>query len=474
MKLYNPINGKPWLNVTTGAKALANAPDIIRTIGSNRAVFEYNTLDRQHLLRAYNSVPEFKAIVDYKAKVSTTGKFRLFQIKDGKEEEIFSHKVLDLLSNPNPLQDQDEFMEYAHAMLSVFGDLYIYGGTPAGFKVNWETIETLWTLPSLYMQIIPGKYLFSAETKREVIKEYVLNYNGKTIPFNPDNIYQQNDINLNFSNDYNTECLRTPRRHEYLYGRSRAVNLSKPLSNIEISYEAENVLIAKHGAIGILSDDTKDTIRNIPLDDPEIQRLQEEYQNYGLTNDQWQIIISKHPLKWQQIAMPKKDLMLNDTINNSVIAICNSYAFPILLMNYLKGSTFSNLNESKKKLYEDSTIPDWEKMERGLNNFLKLPEYNLKLKIDYSHIPVLQEDLKEKATKNKIIGGSVLAIQKQVAEGNTVYSAAVEMLQTIHGFSEEKAVALLGSEEDVKKMIALINRVMTPGNGEQISQPVIN
>ena len=370
MRFDVSLNGKSF-SFATGKKALTNAPDIITGLGSSRAVFEYNTLDRQHLLRAYNTVPEFKAVVDYKARVSTTGKYRLFQVKEGKETEIFEHKVLDLLRNPNPLQDENEFIEYLFSMLSVFGDFYMYGGTPAGFKVNWETIQTLWVLPSLYMQIVPGKYLFSAETKQEVIERYILNYFGKNVDFKPDNIYQQNDINLNFSNDYNVECNRTPRRNEYLYGRSRAVNLSKPLSNINAAYEAENVLLRKHGAIGILSDNTKDNVRNVPMDNDEIKKIQEQYQNYGLTDDQWQIIISKSPLKWQQIAMKKSELMLNETIQNSVISICNSYAFPILLMNYLQGSTFSNLNESKKKLYEDAIIPDWEKLERGLNNFFK-------------------------------------------------------------------------------------------------------
>jgi hypothetical protein len=109
--------------------------------------------------------------------------------------------------------------------------------------------------------------------------------------------------------------------------------------------------------------------------------------------------------------------MLFEGIENSMTAICNTYNFPKLLLNYLQGSTFSNLNELKKSLYQDNIIPEGRAFVQQLNSFLGLREQNLLLEADFSHVPILQDDSKVEAEKDEIVVGIIRGLQEDISRG---------------------------------------------------------
>jgi hypothetical protein len=130
-------------------------------------------------------------------------------------------------------------------------------------------------------------------------------------------------------------------------------------------------------------------------------QLQQDFRRYGLKNHQWQFIITSATLKWQQMGVATKDLMLFEEIEADTMAICDNYNYPYQLMSSAKGTTFSNLNEGKKLLYQDATLPEAESIYEQWNQLFNSKKYNLKIDKDYSHVAVLQEDKLQSAQARK-------------------------------------------------------------------------
>jgi hypothetical protein len=107
-----------------------------------------------------------------------------------------------------------------------------------------------------------------------------------------------------------------------------------------------------------------------------------------------------------------KDLMLFEEIEADTMAICDSYNYPYQLMSSAKGTTFSNLNEGKKLLYQDATLPEAESSYEQWNQLFNTKKYNLKIDKDYSHVAVLQEDKQQSAQARKTLN-EALSIEFQ-------------------------------------------------------------
>ena len=122
-----------------------------------------------------------------------------------------------------------------------------------------------------------------------------------------------------------------------------------------------------------------------------------------MLEDQYMQIISRHPLKWQQTALPVKDLMLFEEIATDAIYTANIYRVPeILLKNYFEGTTFENQELAVRRMYQDTTIPETTEDINTLNEFLKLEEEGVELYGSFDHVSVLQKDIKEHATAKSL------------------------------------------------------------------------
>ena len=165
----------------------------------------------------------------------------------------------------------------------------------------------------------------------DLVQYYDLHTNGYSVQIDTEDIFHHKDISLNSDN--------------LISGQSRLVSLQDPVSNIIASYEARNVLITRRGAIGILSNEGKDSIGTTPLLPGEKEDLQEDFKKYGVTRGQLQVIISNAGLKWQSMTFPTKDLMLFEEIEDDVRQIADNYDYPMHLLGFKGGTTFSNMNE---------------------------------------------------------------------------------------------------------------------------------
>lgn len=375
LKALNPIR---WVERTGKREG-----NYFYGLGGKRFTFATDSVERQ--IEAYDKCAPVAAILNRKARAFSNGKWWVLD-KDGKEAKgSEAERIRSLLRRPNAIQTWRQFNSQAELFLNLFGEVFIFALTPVGMP---DKVKALWVLPNWAVDVkLTGKMFMQTEVT-EMIESYSLNYNGVKTVLPVESVLHLKDQHIN--------------TNEILRGRSRMVGLQDEVSNIIAAYESRNVLITRRGAIGVLSNESKDSVGNIPMSDEDKKNLQEDFQKYGLSRDQWQVIITNASLKWQAMSMPTKDLLLFEEIEDDVRQIADTYEYPMYLLGFKSGTTYSNVGEAKKSLYQDSIIPEAEYIAESLTSFLKADLVGLQIKVFYDHLDIFQQGEKEKADAFKV------------------------------------------------------------------------
>jgi hypothetical protein len=362
------------------------------------AVFHFKYAGHNSSVRAYECCPPINAIINRKAQAYINGKTWVLNTQGkakGKESTSAEAKKLQaLFKKPNPLQSWKQFEAQGYIYQQLFGYNIVLPIKPLGFKDNIDA-SMLWNIPPSMVDIEETNKLFYQSDTSGIIKQIVLNYKGVRTPLKIEDIYIMKDF--------------TPSFCSLVIPESRIKSLELPINNIIGAYESRNVLINYRGALGILSQDPGNGQYGvIPMSGDQKDQLQQDFRRYGLKNHQWQFIITSASLKWQQMGVATKDLMLFEEIEADTMAICDNYNYPYQLMSSAKGTTFSNLKEGKQLLYQDATIPEAESMYEQWNQLFNTERFNLVIDKDYSHIAVLQEDQLQAAQARKARNDALL------------------------------------------------------------------
>jgi hypothetical protein len=185
--------------------------------------------------------------------------------------------------------------------------------------------------------------------------------------------------------------------------------LQQNISNIIGIYNSKGMLINYRGALGILTPET-DPNGAIAINDAEKEELQSGLMRYGLKSGQWKFIVASSAMKWQQMGIPYKDLMLTEWAEDDTMVICDGLNYPYKL---LANSATSSMNGTevdsfKKILYHDFVIPFAEMVFEQLNEAFHASENNCTISKDYAHIPVLQQDELKKSQSRKVRNEALL------------------------------------------------------------------
>lgn len=348
----------------------------------------YFDLDcEEDYLRAYNYCPPLKSIIGKRAKAFNNGNIELINKNTGNYATGSANFFLSKLEQPNILQSKKQFFSQQNHYIDIFGYCPYIVLRPSGMT---DEISSIWNIPPWLFDIeYSGKWLKQTKLK-EVYKEFSIYWNGQK------DVLDYDSVKFIFDDGIGTEIdtnLTIP--------DSRLKGLDYPVSNIVAAYKSRNTLITKRGAIGILSNDSKDQAGVVPLLDGQKEALQADMQRYGLTGQQFQMIVTDAALKWQQMGFSTKDLMLFEEIQDDIYRLCDAYGWPAELVAQKDGVTFDNKKEATKAVYRDTIIPEGQSR---ISQFGKgiLPD-NLELRLDFSDVEVLQEDAKNKAEARKAL-----------------------------------------------------------------------
>ena len=342
--------------------------------------------NERDFLSAYNSCPPLKAIIGKRAKAFNTGIRKLRNSNTGKELRGF-HWLKKLVKKPNVLQNEKQYFAQQNHYIDIFGYCPVLKIRAIGFE---DEVAQVWNIPPWLFDLEYTGKLWKQFKIDGIYKNYKIAWEGEEVEVN------MRDIEFIFDDGIGTEC-----DTNFTIPDSRLVGLDYVVSNIIAGYKSRHTLLSKRGAIGILSNDAKDSGVAVPLDPDEKDDLQKDFKKYGLTGQPYHVIVTNANLKWQQMGFATKDLMLFEENTENIERLSDAYSWPIELISRGKDVTYDNKIQARKDLYQNTIIPEGESRMEQFSKIIGVD--SIEVYCDYSEVPVLQTDKKTMAETRKAI-----------------------------------------------------------------------
>lgn len=339
---------------------------------------------------AYIQCAPLNAIINKLSQAHANGQLwvldRNGKSKGKESQKAVANGIRRIMSQPNMLQTQDEFEAQGKIYQKIFGYNVVYAIKPVGFPMH--EAEELWNVPASWLDIKlkTDSYVMRGDRKKRnaQIESITLTYGTIRLPLELDNIYIQKDFTPSF------ETVALP--------ESRIRGVSQQIHNIQAAYASRASLIVDRGAMGILSSAYKDAIGTQAMDPADVEQIQAQSRRYGSNAGQFRFIITKAPLNFSSVGYSTKDLLLFEEIEDDVVALCNAFDYPSRLMGVGKTNALSqsDVEGFNKLLYQDNIIPGSKRDAAFWNRLFDTEDLGVLIEYDFTHLPVLQEDLKQK------------------------------------------------------------------------------
>lgn len=345
--------------------------------------FSFNGLS--DVIKSYEQCPPVFSIINKQAYAYVNGKTWITNSRGKEATTPYAKKVKALLVKPNALQNGKQFDAQVAIYLRLFGHCIIFPIKPKGYPN--EDATALWIIPPYMCEFSFAKQTFY-NLKKGFITSIKVKYGQEESTLNPEDVIIIRDITPGF------DTLFLP--------GSPIKPLQQNINNLIGIYNSKGMLINYRGALGILSPE-KEEGGSIPLSSDEKEEMQDELLKYGLRRGQWKFIIANSAMRWQQIGIPYRDLMLTEWAEDDVRAVCDGLNYPFKLLANTESSSMNGteVDSFKKILYQDFVIPFAEMIYEQLSEAFKAEENNCTIEKDYSHVQVLQEDDSKKAQARK-------------------------------------------------------------------------
>lgn len=339
--------------------------------------------------KAYNYCSPLAAVIDRLAEADTNGIIRFIDekgkdVKNPNKIPTLS-RLKQLLKKPNPWQTWEEFNSEQVVLCKIFGYCPVFAVCPIGFDKSYS--KMLINLNPYFARPIYNEGYDIWIEKSNPIKQWNVSIYGT------EHQIPSGDVML-LKDGFMSE-----QRNHLGLPLSKVAGLDYFVSNICAAMEADNVLLKKKGPLGVFSHDPKPDMAGwLPLTTEQKDDLQQDLKRYGLTIGQLQYVVSKTPIKWNAMSFNLRDLMTKETVRQGIDGICDRFGFPAELMSG-KNATYENRNSAEKYMYQNNIIPFSLRRMARYDEFFGLED--VKLVMDYTHLPVLQEDIAKSSQARK-------------------------------------------------------------------------
>lgn len=358
----------------------------------------------------YNTTAEVKIVFDRFASMFSNG---IYQELDAKGEVVENSEIVKRLLNPNVLLNGKSFMQECALHYLIFGNRITY--TNYGSSLS-EVPTALWNLPADRIKMILTGLIYEQIDIDGIIKEYYLDYDNNGTEqrktWQPSEIIHHKNIDpLN-----------------PLKGKSVLESLHMDISNIRASKGFQNVLLTKKGALGFISNGSKDMAGNIPLGSEDRLALEKQFaETHGQFDGQSAIAITAYDTKWNPTSYPVKDMMTFETISEGMKRIIDSVQLNDNIFSKEKSKVQANLQEGLKMAYQDAIIPFANDYCNNFSQGLRLKEGH-RIALNYDHISALQKDDK---TENQVKEIKARAVKAYTDAGFTPEKALELVEETV-------------------------------------------
>lgn len=359
--VWNPENDDTYIN--KGYRYNSTVYSIVNLITKAASTIPFVIYE----VKSENDLARYKALTSNGIDASIIHKAQV--LRKNSLVELDSTELHELLKRPNPSQSYNAWIQEIIAFGKLTGNRYIFGIAPET-GMNKGKYKELYVLPSQNMEIHSGGIM-------EPVKEYSLSYNGTyRIPANE--ICHIKDFNPYYDGT-----------GSHLYGMSP---LHAGLRVLQANNEATTTgvkFLQNQTARGVLMSDEGD------ITEEQARSLKEKFKEQNQSvNSRGDIVLTTKKLSWVNFGLSTSDLSLIEQYNATIKDLCNIYSVPVQLLNNTDASTYNNMKEAKKALYQNAVIPELIKIREELNRWLT-PTYgkNLYIDFDFSVIPELQEEM---------------------------------------------------------------------------------
>lgn len=309
-------------------------------------------------------------------------------VVDSKNNEIINdeyEQIRKVLDNPNPMQDFSQFLKCVHMFVKLYGfcPILLLRAT------SKSPIMGLVPLPPETFKIENCPNIIKIGSGVSLGKAYV-EVDGEKIELD------EHEYTIIHDGVYSVE-------NGELSFYSPMSSLSEHVRNYAAQIKARGSLIINGGGKGIIHGNDTSEFGNLELTPQEKEELNNEFKHkFGLVGQKYQILVTRAKVGWIPLSFDVSQLQLHEEDNACMKDIANAIGINPNL--FISDSTFQNQEAVKKSAYQDVIIPDANRIARALTNILC--SNGIKIKIDYSHVHCLQQDLSASALalKNMAMG----------------------------------------------------------------------
>jgi HK97 family phage portal protein len=358
--VWNPENDDSY--ITEGYRKNATIYSLVNIITKAATTIPFQVYEIQN----QNDYKRYKAITSGTFDSNVMHKAELY--KNRSLVELDATPLHKLLDRPNPAQSYASWLTELIAFGKLTGNRYIYGISP-DTGMNAGKYTELYVMPSQIMEIVSGGIM-------QPVQKYKIEYNG-TYEIPAKDICHIKDFNPYYDGT-----------GSHLYGQSPLRAGLRMLTTNNEAVQTGVKYLQNQTARGVLMSEEGD------LSEVQAQILKDKFrkQHQG-ANVAGDVIITPKKLSWVNFGLKASDVSLIEQYNASVKDLCNIYNVPVQLLNNTDSSTYNNMKEAKKALYQNAVIPELVKVRDELNRWLA-PQYgpNICIEFDFSMIPEMSED----------------------------------------------------------------------------------
>jgi HK97 family phage portal protein len=358
--IWNPENDDSYIQ--QGYRKNATIYSLVNIITKAATTIPFQVYEKTN----ENDLKRYKALTS--GTIDSGALYKAEILKKQALKELEGTPLHELLERPNPSQSYNSFLTELIAFGKLTGNRYVYGIAPET-GMNQGKYSELYVMPSQVMEIVSGGFM-------QPVKGYRVEYNG-TFELPADDICHIKDFNPYYDGT-----------GSHLYGQSP---LRAGLRSLTTNNEAVTTgvkYLQNQTARGVLMSEEGD------LNETQAQQLKDKFkQQFQGSNNAGDVIITPKKLSWVNFGLNAADVSLIEQYNASIKDLCNVYNVPVQLLNNTESSTYNNMREAKKALYQNCVIPELVKVRDELNRWL-VPKFgdNLFLDFDFTSIPELQEE----------------------------------------------------------------------------------
>ena len=428
MAWYNNLFTKkaklPKAKITTDNRALLQLMNGLGITTNQEA------RDRDYVERGYQLNPTVQSIINQTQKAAGMVKWGIYKKDKFGNKEPFRNRLLEeLMYRPNTWMTWNDMVNELIGFYMIQGDMYLWGLYPEGTSLNSDKYAILRPLPSQHVQIHADRDGFGGVAGYSV--DYYSNGSQVELPV-------QDVLHIkNFNPEYDEDA-------SFLYGQSPLRSCRRSLEINNQAIDTGLAYLQNQGIRGILF---REYDENLDFSEEQVRSLDSRFnQQHAGSRNANRVAAVEGKMGYVDLMTKTSDIELLKQYERSTIDICNAYGFPPTLLGVGK-DTYQNVNESKKKLWNDVVIPMISMLRDGLNCWLA-PQYgdNICIDFDLTNIKPIQEDhIKSGEAVQKYAGLVTINEARKLAglppvdklgelDGNSLY---VGFVQAVVSDSEE-------------------------------------